>query len=147
MHWERLINKRTRIQIRKAQSWGCRSNLQQAPSLSAVGARTCQARLPLPLSPPLQALPSSAWTQERGKAKRGRPGLPLSALARSLLAKREATRKGLESAAGHPRVLPPLRLPHQSLWPSPSGHMVMPSGFCQGQGLKAVIWALGRGEQ
>lgn len=32
MHWERLINKLTRIQIRKAQSRGCHGNLQQAPS-------------------------------------------------------------------------------------------------------------------
>lgn len=47
MHWERLKNKRTRIQIRKAQGWGCRGNLQQAPSpalsLCGVGARTRQA--------------------------------------------------------------------------------------------------------
>lgn len=67
VHWEGLKNKRTRIQIRKAQSSGCRGNLQQAPSLalslSRVGAKTCQARLPLP-SP---ALCSSAGTQERGK--------------------------------------------------------------------------------
>lgn len=37
----------TRIQIRKAQSWGCLGNLQQAPSLAlrvaGVGAQTCQA--------------------------------------------------------------------------------------------------------
>lgn len=32
VHWERLQNKRTRIQIRKAQGWGCRGNLQQAPA-------------------------------------------------------------------------------------------------------------------
>lgn len=70
VHWERLINKRTRIQIRKAQSWGCRGNLQQAPSLSGVGAGTCQAQLPLPLSPPPQALPSSAWTTGEGQGHR-----------------------------------------------------------------------------
>lgn len=34
MHWERLKNILTRIQIRKAQSWGCHGNLQQAPSLA-----------------------------------------------------------------------------------------------------------------
>lgn len=28
VHWERLINKHTRIQIRKAQSWGCHGNQQ-----------------------------------------------------------------------------------------------------------------------
>lgn len=67
MHWERQINKCARIQIRKAQSRGCHGNLQQAPSLTRVGARICQARLPPPLSPPPWALFSSAWTQERGK--------------------------------------------------------------------------------
>lgn len=52
MHWERLKNKLTRIQIRKAQSWGCHGNLQQAPSLAlsvaGVGAQTCQAGFTLP---------------------------------------------------------------------------------------------------
>lgn len=67
MHWERQINKCARIQIRKAQSRGCHGNLQQAPSLTRVGARICQARLPPPLSPPPWALFISARTQERGK--------------------------------------------------------------------------------
>lgn len=70
VHWERLINKRTRIQIRKAQSQGFHGNLQQAPSLSEVGAGTCQTWLPLSLRPPPPALPSSAWTQERGKGRK-----------------------------------------------------------------------------
>lgn len=61
MHWEKLKNKRTRIQIRKARSRGCCGNLQQAPSLalrlSGVGAAACQAQLPLPprLPPQLSA--------------------------------------------------------------------------------------------
>lgn len=48
-HWERLENKRTRIQIRKAQGRGCHGNVQQVPSLAqpcGVRARTCQALLP-----------------------------------------------------------------------------------------------------
>lgn len=66
MHWERLKNKSTRIQIRKAQGRGCRGNLQQAPSLAlslcGVGAGTCQARLPPPSRPPPQS--TSADTGE-----------------------------------------------------------------------------------
>lgn len=50
MHWERQKNKLTRIQIRKAQSWGCHGNLQQAPSLalSVTGVGSRLARLGLP---------------------------------------------------------------------------------------------------
>lgn len=74
MHWERLKNKRTRIQIRKAQGRGCRGNLQQAPSpalsLCGVGAGTRQARLPPP--PRLPPQRTSADTGE-GLGHRGAP--------------------------------------------------------------------------
>lgn len=74
MHWERLKNKRTRIQIRKAQGRSCRGNLQQAPSLAlslcGVGAGTCQARLPPPPRPPPQC--TSADTGE-GRGHRDAP--------------------------------------------------------------------------
>lgn len=75
MHWEKLKNKRTRIQIRKAQNRGCCGNLQQAPrlalSLSGVGAAACQAQLPLPprLPPPAQC--RAHGHRREARARRG----------------------------------------------------------------------------
>lgn len=104
MHWEKLKNKRTRIQIRKARSRGCCGNLQQAPSLalrlSGVGAATCQAQLPLPprLPPPAQC--RSHGRRRGARAQTGpsappggpsRPGLPLPAVERLFLSQSDTS--------------------------------------------------------
>lgn len=105
MHWERLKNKRTRIQIRKAQGRGCHGNLQQAPGLAqgpcGVGAGTCRARLPPPPRPPPQC--TSADTGE-GRGHRGpcQAGL-LPVSGRSHLSKSEAHTQG---CSGVPQATP-----------------------------------------
>lgn len=73
MHWEKLKNKRTRIQIRKAQNRGCcgnHSRLQTgAKPLKSAGAAACQAQLPLP-----PRLPPPAQCRAHGHRKRERQG-------------------------------------------------------------------------
>lgn len=144
VHWERLINKRTRIQIRKAQSRGCRGNLQQAPSLSGVGTGTCQARLPPPPSPPPRALPSSAWTQQRSKATERQAWAPTASYSQVTPLPKGAY------IQGPPECNEPS--PASFYHPGPSTkhssaslHVVMPSGFCQASGLEAITSAQGRG--
>lgn len=104
VHWEKLKNKRTRIQIRKARNRGCCGNLQQAPSLalrlSEVGAATCQAQLPLPprLPPPAQC--RSHGHRRGARAQTGpsappggpsRPGLSLPAIERLFLSQSDTS--------------------------------------------------------
>lgn len=121
VHWERLINKCTRIQIRKAQSWGCRGNLQQAPSLSGVGAGTCQAPLPPPSSSP-RALPSSAWTQERGKSTERQAWAPTTSFSWVTPLPEEAYTQGPPECSKPP--------PASFYHPSPSINHSSPAHHC-----------------
>lgn len=75
MHWEKLKNKRTRIQIRKAQNRGCCGNPAAGSQTGAKplrgGGCGCQAQLP-PASKAAGHLPAqmqSTWTQKRGKGQ------------------------------------------------------------------------------
>ena len=149
VHWERQKNKRTRIQIRKAQSRGCRGNLRQAPSFSGVGAATCQARLPLPPRPPPPAQRRSPQTQERGKGTEKhlcpvRWARQAWAPTTSFIEITPLPELGLHPKASRVHeatAVPPPRPQCRKLQPRPSAawadtaslRVEMPSGFCQCQ--------------